>query len=455
MNIATAEIRFSTLRSGAGPMTWGQEYMWNLVRKRSPDDAGLNLGVILNVPEGTGLPDVLRAIQRLIECHDSLRTIYRGSAGGERMQLVLGTGQLVAVIKDSSTEDPNGVAREMLEQLTGVRFEVEHELPIRVGIVSSRGRPLFVVLALSHMATDAHGLGLLIDRLYQWPTLHPAEWQALQQAALETSNSGLAVSRRSLRHWSYELERFSPFFAGIEFRAESPRYWVGRLVAPAIPAALAGISRRFKVTRASVALAAVSVGLAHYTGKNSFSILVHSANRFTPEAACVVAQYSQEVPLRIDTDPTSFKKTVMALNREATRAYTHARCSPEDIAKLCERMAAERDSELDLAASLNIVSQAATGRERTADIDDLPLEELETTSRYEVVDARDHDWAKFYMVFDMNGSINMMVDTTIFKSSDMEGFLRGVQRVLVRVAQGDDDIADIEHFPTCGGRLKA
>ncbi|MFD0346398.1 condensation domain-containing protein [Kitasatospora aburaviensis] len=162
------EITFSSGRSGTGPATWGQQAVWDAVRRLAPADAPrYNITTAAPLDPGLPLPVVLGALEQLLHLHDSLHTRLHPDADGRLRQTVDPAGRLAVHLRraDGGADGAAAAGAALHDELAALPFDCAREWPIRVGLVEQDGAVRHISLVLSHTAVDGAGMGLLVADL--------------------------------------------------------------------------------------------------------------------------------------------------------------------------------------------------------------------------------------------------------------------------------------------------
>ena len=279
--------RFHGGRSGSGPLTFGQQYIWNAIVRTSPNDAHLNGCRILDVTPARTVEEIVDALSHLVLANEGLRTRFVRDDAGTPAQVVKGSGHFDVELVECGGEDITEVTERVRRRLLGARFDLDRDWPFRVAIVCQAGMPRDVVVVVSHIAADKTSLGLLLS---QWKhvlgsvsaTLSAGR-QPLEQAEYERLVIDRERQDRLVRRWRDMFALWPNRLLTGEREAARPRYREGILISEAAGAALSTLQSRLGVSTQSIALAAVSLLVGKLTSRSFCPISVLSSNRHTPE----------------------------------------------------------------------------------------------------------------------------------------------------------------------------
>ncbi|MBP2702784.1 hypothetical protein JOL79_03075 [Microbispora sp. RL4-1S] len=443
------KVHFSGGRSVSGLATWGQRQVWRDMSRMPSGSAYNNTHPVL-VPEGVTLDDVLDLVAELTARHEALRTLFEDDGTGGPVQRVQAEGEVMAGV----WEDPAGslvdAARELDRQLEETVFDHAAETPFRVAVIAPGGTPRVIMLCVTHLAADLLSTRLVAAELDAMlraraagappPPPAPAS-EPVDVAAVERSPRGQRMERSAL---AYLREQFTAFpAANLGWPAGPPqpeRYWRGGLRSAAAASALRTLAARFRVGSSTVALAATAALLGHLAGRRECGFLLIAGNRVSADLRAAVGTLTQDVPALVDVSGPSFSDVVRAAWSSSMRAYRHGRFDPERAWEVIGEVGAARGAEPELRCFFNDMRVAA----------DAPgAPESGDESEFEWESAVSDDDVTFFLeigdVFGRPGvmRLTLLADTAFLPPPVIEGFLRGLERLLVELVSGDLPLAEL------------
>jgi hypothetical protein len=431
-----------------GPLTWGQRFMWDVAASLAPNDEHINLTLIVSVPAGLSVEDVVSALATLLERHASLRTQYVVGDDLEPYQIELGNGELELYISQIRTGPERGSA-ELAALLAGRSFNLAKELPVRAGIRVQGDEPRVVVLAFSHIAADAWGVRILrgdLEKLLSGGDLgKPPEHRPIDQAAFENSAPGRRIEARSLAHWRSRLRQFPRTMFAVHPRAAAtPRYWRGALSSPALALAVSALMRRYLISANSVILATLALYLEYLAKIDRCALNLQVGNRWGPGLADSVHTFLQEVPVVFEVDRSSFEATARAVQDEVIRSARFARCSPAKVRQLRDDIDAERGTRTTIDTMINTVGLPAVAPPSIPEsIEELSavLAELRGRTKFKWMEKREVEGAKLLVISNLpfENRISVLADTAYLSPADVRALLLGIERLIIHVATADDE----------------
>ncbi|WP_067132254.1 condensation domain-containing protein [Microtetraspora malaysiensis] len=350
-------VEFTGARGGAAPLTWGQRMIWGSTRWLDDGDPYFNLSWTLPVAGAVDLPAVLRAVRRLIERHETLRTAYVETAEGV-VQRVARAGRLTVGVYETGSR-PMSAAKTLAADLAATAFDYAGELPVRCAVVVTGGRPRAVALALSHLAVDGWSLNLIAT---EWPRLlagddlpAPAR-QPLDQAAYESGDEAAARSARAVRHWRAGLARAPrTMFDLPEREPEKPRFVRFGMRSLAAAVAAETLAARCSATTASVLTVASAALLAAVTGHRTAALQLIVSNRHDPRVRDMAGPAALDGLFVLDLAGGTFADAVRRGHGQAMAAYRNGHYDLSAVDAVRAEAARERGADLDLDAFFNDV----------------------------------------------------------------------------------------------------
>ena len=352
----TATVAFGGERGGEAALTWGQRHVWRALPRHGRGRYFLNCPWVAPVYGKRDLSEVLDALRRLIERHESLRTIFADTPSGP-VQRVARRGELVVGLEDAGEDRPLERAQRIADEMSKVIFAPEDEWPLRCRVVLSAGRPAALAFAFSHLAVDHVALGLLgadWRRLLRGEELPPAGWHPMDQVELEATPRYLARSARSVQFWRSALERVPlDLFDHPPGQPEDPRYIEVTMESAALTAAARLLAQRWASSTSGVLLAACATALATLSGRaQAVMSLVHS-NRRDPRTGAMIGTAMQDSLFVLDLRDGGLAATCRAAGRGALEAYKNTQYDPFAMWAMREEIGSRRGRKPDLDAFFN------------------------------------------------------------------------------------------------------
>ncbi|MFG1804555.1 condensation domain-containing protein [Micromonospora carbonacea] len=445
-----AYAEFTGGRDATGPLTWGQRAMWRAVEVfESPRHSVLNLRRTLAVSRraDVDVARAVRAVAALARRHESLRTRVR-SVDGELFQSATGAGRLPVLVHPvaDAVADPDGrvAASALAARLGDPRFDHAAEWPVRAALVTVADRVRQVVLVFSHSTVDFHATETVLRDLRMLllrgsvPT--PAGPQSLDVAERE----GAGERRRGDRAVAYWTRHFPDLAVGLFDPVGpglTPRYRRGSLVSPAVRHAARLVAARHGVSNATVLLAATAAVLAADGGGDVCGVFTMVNNRFQPGYDGAVSKLNQIGLCRIDlAGRPAFAELLTRARAASLDAYRHAYYDPGELERAFAARGLDYHTALAPFCYLNDIRLPPAVDADPAGWDEATLRAAAERSAFRWVEELDaFSWRCRLQVVDAPGAVELSVtvDTRYLPPERAEGFLRGVEALLVEAACRD------------------
>ncbi|MFL6117452.1 MAG: condensation domain-containing protein, partial [Catenulispora sp.] len=401
-------------------LTWGQRFVWDILRDLAPENHYLNLRLRVHLPREATRERVLSAVHTLIREYESLRTRFPTGADGEPRQLCDAAGELIVELCDTGPGHVRRLAEEDEERLWHVPFRNESEWPLRVSVISTGGRPRQVVFVFSHLAVDAWGCAVLRARFLELvraagagstagtaqagqaadaASPPAAGWQPRARAAFEQSAPGRQANEAALAHWRRFLESApQTTFPALTEAGGKPLFPGVGLHSEALAAATRALAVRHRVGPAAVLLAAFATIIGIRTESDAVPLMLAAGNRFTSADAASVGTFYQAAPALIRLDPASLTRTIAATHRASTLAYLRGQSDPRDVARLVDSTNARRGLRINLSSTVNVAPEPALAEPALQTAPDVAaLRAMAATTRISELEGRDRESLLVYL----------------------------------------------------------
>ncbi|MEU7912311.1 condensation domain-containing protein [Microbispora bryophytorum] len=443
-------VEFRGARGGQAALTWGQQGIWRSTQWLDDGDPYFNLAWTLPVTGAAGLDAVLRAVGRLVERHETLRTVFvrdgeAGEAGGtgedvgpDTVQRVSREGRLTIGVYEAAAK-PMSAAKALAAELAATGFDYAAELPIRCAVVCQRGRPRALALALSHLALDGWSLNMVAA---EWPRLVAGEdlpdpgRQPLDQAASERSDP--PPGGQALRHWQAGLASAPRSMFDFPAREpEEPRFVRHGMDSPAAAVAAEALAARHGVTTSSVLTVASAALLAAVTGHPTVALQLIVSNRHHPGMETMAGPAAQDGLCVVELGAGTFADALRLGHRRTMATYRNGHYDPALVLAAREAQAWDRGADIDLDVFYNDVRQGGRwqGLPAVDPGDAEALAALRSRTRTFFVGAYSKVKARIFFATGPASStceFYVLVDTA-FLPGDVAGrMLTGLEELLVR-----------------------
>jgi hypothetical protein len=409
--------------------------------------------------EGISVAVAADAISRIVARHEALRT--RLQCSEDRVWQVVDKSGVLRVTINEAHEDTlmtNVVtaARRQRE----AKFDLCEEFHMRTCFVTVGGNVRFIIFTFSHIAADGAAAQILMRELQlalsgrEMPgetVMQPSDLAWMQEQTPECR----VQTERSARYWSAQYRRIPPTMFPLVGPAETPRRQQAVLISPALEMAAEIIAGDARVTTSAVLLAAACTMAGVWTGHQVSAMNALALNRVQPGHGGLVTNLIQLGLVVVDLQhELSFRGIARQTWMSALNAYRYAYYDQTAINRVIEEASHERGVDVNPFCCFNDLSglgqpgrnsHAANGPAK-ARSEKAVRESLARTSL--TWESGNVPWSRcrFCMQVVDHGPTSALVlfaDTCYLPRASIEGFLLGMEDLLVRAAFQDVPITDI------------
>ena len=458
-------VNFAGTRACRAPLTWGQHGIW--VKFQVDPDCDLNGSYVLTVrDEGISVAVAADAISRIVARHEALRT--RLQCSEDRVWQVVDKSGVLSI---TITEAPEAtlmtnvvtIARRQRE----AKFDLCEEFHMRTSFVTAGGDVRFIVLTFSHIAADGAAAQILMNELQLVlsgrempgePVMQPSDLAWMQEQTPECR----AQTERSAGYWWAQYRRIPPTMFPLVGPAENPRRQQAVLVSPALDMAAEIIAGQARVTTSAVLLAATCTMAGVWTGHRVSAMNALAYNRVQPGHGGLVTNLVQLGLVVVDLEhELSFREVARQAWLSSLNAYRYAYYDQTAINRVIQEASHESGVDVNPFCCFNDLrglarpgrhSHKANGRAKGRSEQAVRESLARTSLSWE---AGNVPWSRcrFCMQVVDHGpaaALVLIADTCYLPRASIEGFLLGIEELLVRAAFHDVQITDIRP-PACLG----
>ncbi|WP_405765623.1 condensation domain-containing protein [Streptomyces sp. NBC_01538] len=450
VKLSTTEIAYSGDRFGTYPLTWGQQWLWRAVSTQAPHYAHLGIPIRLKVPTGCDVEGVLTMLSTVIERHEVLRTRYFVDAQGAANQVISAGGKLSVQLYDVEDSSPSGVADHLESEMTSTPFTMP-EISIRAAIVTAAEVPLFVILAIFHMAIDGWSTPLItgeIKQLLEAAARHAAQpdlgdiVHPVDRLRAEQGPEGVARSQLALEFWKKELREFPRLTGESVPKVSVARRFEEHIMRSRLTAlAVTLLSARFKSSPAAVLLTYVHKVLREEYGMTRCGFMVFSHNRFGPTDFTYSGPLTQSVPVALNHTASDMHEQVRMTHQAMLESSISGECDPEAARALINSFRKYGESGPNVSYAFNAhfdgIKYGVLPSERKAPSEIEHVVKDSTDTSFPEARSYVYDDMKFFMEAQDEEDgyyIQLRADTALFPSAHIVAFLKELEFSLAESA---------------------
>ncbi|MEO1075354.1 MAG: amino acid adenylation domain-containing protein, partial [Bacteroidota bacterium] len=417
------------------PCSFAQQRLWFL-HNLYPESNAYNLGLALEIKGTMCRASFQRALRRLLERQEALRTSFVAFDGQpvQRISEVITRLPLLEVDLTGLSESQQETQRLRWRNGETTRpFNLEEEGLFRACLLHVSEACHELVLALHHAVTDGWSMQILMQELSQFYA-EEAQGAQLPAEALPLQYGDYAAWQRSwlegeeldnqLAYWIQHLQGA----AHLELPVDHPETigsqpigdW-GTLFSRDLTERLEAFALEEGATKFMVALAGLYLMLMRATGQRDLSVGTPTAGRTRSELEGIIGFFANTLVLRVEIEPTmDFRGLVRAVRERVLEADEHQDAPFE---RIVEALAPER--ELDSTPLFRVLftfdegggEEAADGAQRR--VADLTMERLESDDREAKFDL---NWGLDYT--DDRLEVTVSYKSTLFEDATVQRMVR-------------------------------
>ncbi|MGN7457654.1 non-ribosomal peptide synthetase [Paenibacillus pasadenensis] len=315
---------------GHYPLTPAQNRLF-ILHRLDPDGIAYNLPLGLRLEGELDEERLQRALRRLVERHEALRTRF-GWSDGHPVQIVerdvvLTAERLAGTLEEASA----GFVRP---------FDLTQAPLLRAGLLrDERGGAL--LLDMHHIVSDGLSLNALardFAAFYDGREPEPLALRLVDAAVWQRSWLETPERERQERYWKSKLAGPLP---ALDLPLASPRPdrpdgrggRVARMLSEPVRRSALRLAEQLEATPYQVLLAAYAALLYRMTGEEDLIVGTPAGGRFHPDLQPVVGMFVQTLPLRLPAaGASSFRELVAAAGRASVEAMDHGQLPFELLA---------------------------------------------------------------------------------------------------------------------------
>ncbi|MER6046371.1 amino acid adenylation domain-containing protein [Streptomyces sp. NPDC001793] len=320
------------------PASFAQRRLWFLDQLDSGNGA-YNLVAALRLRGPLDTEALHWSLNRVVDRHEVLRTVFRADAEGEPQQQVAPHRTLALPVTDLTRqplEDRAERARTLVETETERAFDLAAGPLIRTHVVRLDQRDHVLAVICHHTVCDGWSMDRLFAELSELyaartagrvPALEPLPMQFGEYAARQRDELAGAKTQTALAYWRTRLDGAPTL---LELPTSFPRPAVQGFdgATHTVPlsretwqAVRAGAARH-KATPFMLLLSAFALQLSHLSGAEDLVIGSPSAGRARPELASLIGMFVNTLPLRIDlSGNVTFEELLRRVRRSTLDAF--------------------------------------------------------------------------------------------------------------------------------------
>jgi amino acid adenylation domain-containing protein/FkbM family methyltransferase len=425
------------------PLSFAQQRLW-FFDQLEPHSALYNLPIVLRLEGPLDLLALGRSIERIVERHESLRTIFVMSEDQpcQRILPQLALSLSLVDLREYPEDEREAEAIRLIDSEIQRPFDLARGPSLRAMVARIAQNNHMLLLTLHHIVSDGWSVKVMLRELsalydaYCDGRPSPLEdlgFQYADYAVWQRQWLQGEVLQKQLSYWKAQLEGVP----ALELPADRPRpavpsyrgAWESAELSSEVAEKLIEFSRGESVTLFMTLLAVFQVLLQRYTGQDDIAVGSPIAGRMRSEIENVIGFFVNTLVLRGDlsSDPT-FRELLRRVRQTTLAAYSHQDLPFE---KLVDELRPERS------LSQNPIFQVMFSLEHAV-AEDIAWDTLKATR----IDL-DRDSAKFDLLLLVRETrrgiqVKLNYSTDLFDAARIERMMEHFLTLLEGVADNPD-----------------
>jgi amino acid adenylation domain-containing protein len=317
------------------PLSYGQRSLWFLYQL-APLSGAYNVSSVVRIRSALSLEALRRALQKIVDRHDSLRTTFL-SEGGEPFHRVCERAEVSLRVMDVSSWSDEFLDDYLTEEVQRP-FNLEQGPLMKVMLFSRSRLDHFLLVVVHHIVVDLWSLGVLIHELGLFYRAELDSTEAsldplpVRYADYVYWQRGLLAGREGERLWSYWQGQLAGDLGTLDLPTDRPRPPFQSFrgasqpicLSPDLTQALRSLGQNHRATL-YITLQAIFHTLLHrYTGQEDILVGTPMAGRSAAELSMLMGYFVNLVVLRADLSGDQTFSAFLNRVRETTlAAFAH------------------------------------------------------------------------------------------------------------------------------------
>jgi amino acid adenylation domain-containing protein len=430
------------------PLTEAQKQLWFLTQIGDEGSLAYNVYTSIQLKGPFQLRAMCQAVQKLVERHETLRTII--SEQGDFQEILPDLKVDVPLIDFSSVDSRyrESEVAEWFRQESQKPFDLRHETPFRIHILKLKEQLHLLVLTAHHILIDGWSMGVILQELGAFYTaecqgticqLEPPkqfreyiEWQDRQSQTEEMA-----------AHESYWLEKFASSIPVLDLPTDRPRSLIktyrGSRQTIRLDAKLCSDIKRYSVEKSCTLfmtlLSAYTLLLYRLTGQDDLVVGIPVAGRSLKGSEGLVGYCTHLLPLRgCVIGCSTFSEHLTAFRKLLLDAFDH---QDYPFARLLEKLKGSQD------ISMSPIVTATFNLDRPVAVPE--MFELETDLFPSPINFTGFDLSLDVIEIDSELELSCDNNPDLFDSATIEHLLGHFQTILTGIVANPQQ--QVSEFP--------
>ena len=317
------------------PLSYNQKTMWYL-QELSPNNSAYNISFALTFKSSININRFKDSMQRLLERHSILRTIYHQREDRPVQKILKYYDFRVETLKCANWSERQ--LKEEVNRIAQLPFDIKKDIPIRVFLLEKNNKETVALFTFHHIAVDLWSITLIMNELEELyltdfnekssgqnsNLYNYVDYVYWQKEMLENSNE-----EKSISYWAKKLGGDLPVLElPTDYLRPNIQTYNGNNfsfeINPNVTEKLKKLAKLNGTTLNNILMAAYKVWLHRYTGQDDLLVGIPSAGRGLQQLNNVVGYFVNPLVVRTDFsgNPT-FIEVLNRVKRNMLDAITH------------------------------------------------------------------------------------------------------------------------------------
>lgn len=377
--------------AGRFPLSAEQEAQW-VAEQVAPGNLAYTELLSLRLTGPLDAERLQRALDRLVDRHEALRTRFPARPDGSPVQEILpAAGAPRLTLRPCEVADDDEARAFALDRLAQP-FDLATGPLVRADLLRLTSAEQVLLLSAHHIVVDGPAMEVLLDELRALYVGREPDGEPISYAEYTGRQQTVNVAGQ-LDYWRDVLAGATDLELPFDRPRSTPRDTAGRRFRFAVPAAVRdgvdALAREVRATRFAVLLAAFQVSLGRWTGRDDVIVGSPVTSRSRPGLERLVGSLVKMVCLRGDLggDP-SFRELLGRTRQAAFGAVAH---SDVPFSRVLSEAAPQRDASRSSLFSTTMILQP-TPPVLQADLGDVRAVEFPVPRHYAMYDFSLYAW---------------------------------------------------------------
>ena len=302
------------------PLSAGQQRLWFLAQLE-PESSAYVIPTAVRIEGPLQASLLQQALDKIVERHEVLRTVFRTEDGDEPRQVVLSKAAvpfLVVDLRSSAPEDQETKLEECVLREMSKPFRLSEGPLLRAVVVQLGEQEHVLFLALHHIVADGWSIPILVRELSAFYValqsgrtvdLPPLPVQYADYAVWQRSWNESEGRTRQLSYWEKQLDGLVPLALPTDHPRNEQSAARGATASFVVPDTLANrlklLGLQENATLFMVFLAAFKVLLGRYCNQNEIAVGTPVANRERREIQGLIGFFVNTLVLHTEVDTSA------------------------------------------------------------------------------------------------------------------------------------------------------